>query len=201
MKKLGLLLLPILAITLLLGGNAFAQSDVYQVTYYSNANTTGAPDGALRMTNTGATVAAGVSQNLYAAIYVFDDSEELQECCSCVITPDGLLSESVDKNLTANTVTGIKPTRGVIKVIAATDSNPPTVLAHGLAGWMTQIQGSQVNLTTSKWSGPFVANQSPLTQSALTAAEFSVLTSICQYAVILGSGGGVCSCTPEDHDF
>ena len=49
MKKLGLLLLPILAITLMLGGNAFAQNvgdnSVYFVTYYSNANTSGAPDG------------------------------------------------------------------------------------------------------------------------------------------------------------
>ena len=202
MKKLGLFLLPILAITLLLGGHAFAD-DTYQVTYYSNANTTGAPDGTLRITNTGATVANGVSQSLYAAIYVFDDSEELQECCSCVVTPDGLLSESVNKELTANTVTTIKPTRGVIEVIGTTSSNPASIagLAHGLAGWMTQIQGSQINLTTSKWSAPFVINQSPLTQSTLTAAELIELTSTCGYAMVLGSGGGVCSCTPEDHDF
>ena len=202
MKKLGLLLLPILAITLLLGGNAFAD-DAYQVTYYSNANTTGAPDGTLRITNTGATVANGVSQNLYAAIYVFDDSEEMQECCSCVITPDGLLSESVNKELTNNTVTGIKPTRGIIKVIGTTGSNPASItsLAHGLAGWMTQIQGSQINLTTSKWSAPFVINQSPLPPADLSAAELEVLTSTCGYATILGSGRGTCSCTPEDQDF
>jgi len=202
MKKFGLLLLPILAITLLLGVNAFAD-DTYQVTYYSNANTTGAPDGSLRITNTGATVASGVSQNLYAAIYVFDDSEELQECCSCVVTPDGLLSESVDKQLTANTVTGAKPTRGIIKVIGTTSSNPASItgIAHGLAGWMTQIQGSQVNLTTSKWSGPFSTTQSPLTPSDLSAAELEVLTSTCGFASILGSGRGTCSCTPEDEDF
>ena len=57
MKKLGLLLLPILAITLMLGGNAFAQSvgdwSDYFVTYYSNANTSGAPDGTLRIVNDG----------------------------------------------------------------------------------------------------------------------------------------------------
>jgi hypothetical protein len=202
MKKLGLLLLPILAITLLLGGNAFAD-DTYQVTYYSNANTTGAPDGTLRVTNTGATVVSGVSVNLYTAIYVFDDSEELQECCSCVVTPDGLLSESVNKELTNNTVTGIKPTRGIIKVIGTTSPDPSNItsIAHGLAGWMTQIQGSQVTLATSKWSGPFTISQSPLTQSTLSAAELSVLNSTCGYAIILGSGRGTCSCTPEDQDF
>ena len=57
MKKLGLLLLPILAITLMLGSNAFAQNvgdnSVYFVTYYSNANTSGAPDGTLRIINDG----------------------------------------------------------------------------------------------------------------------------------------------------
>src|ERR1017187_8145440 len=62
--------------------------------------------------------------DLYANIYVFDDSEELTECCSCLVTPDGLLSESVNKNLTANPITGIKPTRGVIKVISDPDGDP-----------------------------------------------------------------------------
>ena len=94
MKKLGLLLLPILAITLMLGGNAFAQnvgdSSYYFVTYFSNANTTGAPDGTLRVINDGAeaTMAPEGVENgtLWAAIYVFDDSQELRSCCACVIT-------------------------------------------------------------------------------------------------------------------
>src|SRR5271168_2623972 len=169
MKKLGMLMLPILAISLLLGTNAFAD-DTYQVTYYSNANTVGAQDGTLRIAHTGAQVAGGVAQNLYAAIYVFDDSQEMQECCACQISPDGLLSESVDQELTANTVTGIKPTRGVIKVIGTTGSDPTNItgLAHGLDGWMTQIQGTTVNLATSTWKGPFTVNQSELIQSSLS---------------------------------
>ena len=110
MQKLGLLLLPILAITLMLGGNAFATgieggdySD-YFVTYYSNANTSGAPDGTLRIVNDGdyATTAPG----LWAAIYVFDDSQEMRSCCACYVSADGLLSESVNKELTANEFTG-----------------------------------------------------------------------------------------------
>src|ERR1035441_9407135 len=54
MKRLGLLLL---AITLMLAGNAFAQNvgdnSVYFVTYYSNANTAGAPDAVVRIVNDG----------------------------------------------------------------------------------------------------------------------------------------------------
>ncbi|MGA2360331.1 MAG: hypothetical protein ABSF66_15120 [Terriglobales bacterium] len=122
MKKLGLLLLPILAITLMLGGSAFAQggdNSVYFVTYYSNANTTGAPDGTLRIVNDGdqsTTDYEGVENNpLWADIYVFDDSQELRSCCSCKITSDGLLSESVNKELTADEFTGRgQIARGVI---------------------------------------------------------------------------------------
>jgi len=58
MKKLGLLLFPLLAITLMLGGNAFATGvevdpSVYFVTYYSNAHTVGAPDATVRIINDG----------------------------------------------------------------------------------------------------------------------------------------------------
>ena len=98
---------------MLLGGNAFAQkkplgaNSYYLVTYYPNANTTGAPDGMLRIVNDGYAPTEGVaSGNLSADIYVFDDSQELQECCSCLISADGGLSESVDKNLTANELPG-----------------------------------------------------------------------------------------------
>ncbi len=62
MKKLGLSLFPILAIALMLGiasGSALAQNvgdnSVYFTTYYSNANTTGAPDGTVRIINDGDT--------------------------------------------------------------------------------------------------------------------------------------------------
>ena len=71
------ILFPMLAIALMLGGSALAQNigdnSVYFTTYYSNANTTGAPDGTVRIINDGDT-----RGDLYAAIYVFDDSEELQ---------------------------------------------------------------------------------------------------------------------------
>ena len=158
MKKLGLLLLPILAITLMLGGNAFAQnvgdSSVYFVTYYSNANTTGAPDGTLRIVNDGAeaTMAPEGVENgtLWAAIYVFDDSQEMRSCCACLITSDGLLSESVNKELTANEFTGRgEMARGVIKVISSVNNDPTDPSpAPGLRGWMTHIQATTTTFTT-----------------------------------------------------
>ena len=52
MKKLGIVLF-MLALALMLGGNALAQTvgdnSVYFVSYYSNANTVGAPDAVVRV--------------------------------------------------------------------------------------------------------------------------------------------------------
>ena len=115
MKRAGSLLFSVLAISLMLGiasGNALAQGDnsVYFVTYYSNARTAGAPSAVLRLINDGdksTTSTEGVPNgNLWASIYVFDDSQEFQECCSCEVTPDGLTSEWINTELLANSLTG-----------------------------------------------------------------------------------------------
>jgi len=204
MKKLGYLL-PILVIALMLGGTAFAQdpgdSSYYFVTYYSNANTSGAPDGTLRIINDGdysTTEVEGVPNgNLSADIYVFDDSQELQECCSCLVSPDGLLSESVNKELTANELTGRAETsRGVIKVIGDRYPGDPTDPAEiaGLRGFMTHIQAGATKTA-------FAITETPLADSNLSSAEAEALGQLCSFAITLGSGFGTCSCTPEDHDF
>jgi hypothetical protein len=197
MKKSAHVLFGILAIALLLGGSAFAD-DTYLVAYYSNANTANAPEGTLRFTNTGATVAAGVAQPLNANIYVFDDTEEIQECCSCQVSPDGLLSESVNQQLTASNLLHTKLTVGVIKIVVSTGTPDPTnvtSIAHGMAGWITQPQVLP--------TGQFATTQSALWQSALTAAELSALTSSCLNVQTLGNGTGrgTCGCSKEGKDF
>jgi|SRR5271166_935932 len=194
MKKLGLLML-LMAIAMMLGGTALAQGDnsYYFTTYFSNANTANAPDATLRVINDGYTGA-----NLYAEIYVLDDSEELTECCSCVVTPDGLLSESVNKNLTANPLTGLKPTRGVIKVFSSPDDNPfdletpnenePTA---GLRAWATHVQ---------KLTSGFAVTETLLADSNdPTDIEEDLLGALCYYSRQLS--GKPCTCTPEDQDF
>src|ERR1035438_9166394 len=187
MKKPGFLLL-LVGFAMMLGGTAMAQDlDFYFTTYFSNANTAGAPDATVRIVNDG-----GSGGNLYADIYVFDDSEELTECCSCPITPDGLLSESVNKNLTANPITGIKPTRGVIKVIASPNNDATAIgtLSTGLTGWSTHVQ---------KLSSGFLLTEASMHPMSLSADEFSLLQSLCLFDKRLS--GQPCTCTPEDSDF
>jgi hypothetical protein len=214
-----LLLLPILAITLLLGGNAFAQNvgdnSVYFVTYYSNANTAGAPDGTLRIINDGdnATIPSGEgveNGTLWAAIYVFDDSQELRSCCACQITADGLLSESVNKELTVNEFTGRgEMTRGVIKVISSRSSDPTAPIPDpGLRGWATHIEATTTTFPSgpgapvnAKEAGPWFTTETALSDSNLTALEEGNLGTLCSYGLTIGSGYGLCPCTLEYYEF
>jgi len=192
MKKAALFLFAVAAIALMFSGSALAQGDnsVYFVTYYAN-NVSGAPDGTVRFINDGDT-----GSTLWADIYVFDDSQELQACGSCWISPDGILSEDVKTELTNNPVTGRIPTRGVIKVISDADGNAnapsPT---PGLRGWATHIQRATAT------SGAYATTETAVADSNLTASEESLLGNLCYYAGLLGSGQGTVTCTPEDHDF
>jgi hypothetical protein len=192
MKKISGLMFVVVAIALMFSGNAFAQGDnsVYFVTYYSN-NASGAPDGTLRFINDGDT-----GNTLYAAIYVFDDSQELQACGACPITPDGLLSEDVKTELTNNTLTGRVPTRGVIKTISSCNPSPTDVSTMaGLRGWATHIQRATAT------SGAYATTEAAVADSNLSEGEVSLLENLCYYAGLLGSGQGTITCTAEDHDF
>ena len=197
MKKLGLLLLTV---TLILGGMAVAQDNsVFFTTYYSNANTSGAPDATVRIVNDGNT-----DGNLYADIYVLDDSQELQECCGCVVSKDGLLSESVDSNLTANSLTAKTNTRGVIKIFS--DANPTGWAAVGAVSSKAGLRVSATHVQAA-YGGTYALTETNGNDANLGSVEKALLPEECGFIVGtedeagLGSGRGTCSCTPEDWDF
>jgi hypothetical protein len=213
MKKFGLLLL-LMVVAVMLGGTALAQdTDSYFTTYYSgNIPTAGAttPDGTVRVIND------GFAGNLYANFFVLDDSEELTQCCSCEVTPDGLLSESVHFNLTTNPIRGILNTRGVIKVIAGsafgppavpfntTAINPPIVVSAGLHVWATHVQGTKVTLSaglpvTPVVAGPWFVTETLAADSNLVMGEQTILQDMCYFDFLLS--GKPCTCQPEDYDF
>jgi hypothetical protein len=193
MKRVGLFMFAVVAIALMFSGNALAQGDnsVYFVTYYAN-NVSGAPDGTVRFINDGDT-----NGTLWANIYVFDDSQELQACGSCPITPDGLLSEDIKTQLTNNPLTGRVPSRGVIKVVSDSDGVPTSLVpTAGLRGWATHIQSA-----ANKGAGPFSTTETAVADSNLSTGEQSLLQNLCYYAGLLGSGQGTITCSLEDHDF
>jgi hypothetical protein len=202
MKKVVCTLLPILVIALAFGAvSAMAQNapdDVYALGYFSGANTTGNPDTTVRVINDGS---AGEA-DLCAAFYVFDNSQELQSCCSCPVTADGIISESVNKNLLGNVLTAAVNKAGVLKVLStATAKSGPSecsasaqyagAVTPGIRGWITHIQAGKTAATPS-------ITESQLTDSNYTTLEASDLETECQFLIRLGSGHGVCSCTLED---
>jgi len=183
------------ALILALGSTtAVAQSgfdDVYAVSHFSNAHVTGAPDGVLRLVNDGSVSDASPAGDLCASVYVFDSNEELNECCSCKITPNGILSLSVNKNLTSNTLTGVTPARGVIKDVSSLpvagkcDATAQTQ-QQGIRGWITHPQ---------KGTGTgFGLTEEELMDSFLSTAEANDLAEDCKVLIELGTGHGICSC-------
>jgi hypothetical protein len=195
MNRLGCTLLSLLAISFVFGvGTATAQDNVYDVGYFTNANAAGAPSAHLRLTNDGAYNADDTTQPLCANIYVFDTNEEMQECCSCLVTPNGYLDLSVNSNLLGNILDhGTKPTRGIIKEVS---SEVPFICTptgvdpyDGIKGWLTHVQKGAT-------AGTFSLTETPLTDSYLSATELVVnLAETCGFVQSLGTGTGVCSCT------
>ena len=186
MKKAVYTMLPALAIALVFvvtSRTAYAQDYPFALSYFSNAHTSGAPDGVLRIVNDGNT-----GGWLYSNIYVFDNTEEMLECCSCGVSPNGLLTLSVNNNLTSNPLTGRIPARGVIKTVSSTTSDPTHVtIRAGQREWLTHIQRGV--------SPAFGITETTMTDSTLGASEFSTLQADCSFAIVLGSGQGVCSCS------
>jgi hypothetical protein len=180
------------ALILALGSTtAVAQDLPYALSYFSNAHTTAAPDAALRLVNDGFVSDASPAGDLCASIYVFDSTEEMNECCSCPVTPNGILSLSVNTNLTSNTLTGATPTRGVVKVISSSPTVggciPQFVVQQiGIRGWITHIQ---------KGTGTgFSQTEEELTDSNDSFPEAIDLAEDCEVLRELGSGRGICSC-------
>ena len=163
--------------------------DTFKVNYFANANTTGCLDGTLRITNVGTQVGskADPSGNLCALIYVFDPQQELSECCGCKITPDGLLTLSVDNDLTSNTLTNIPLVTGDVKIVSSTSCSPTKpVPATGIRAWMTHVQNFAVGF-------PF-QTETESSDSNLSLGELNGLAARCSALRLDGSGHGICSC-------
>ncbi len=171
--------------TLALSAAAFAD-DTFQIKYAANLNI---GDSFVDFTNSGATVANGVSQNLCINLYTFDPQEELIACCSCTVTPNGLESVSV-KSLISNPLTPAIPTAVVVKAVASTgacNASSVTAVAHGLLAW-----GTTLHQNTSIAAPTFSVTETPFAQATLTAAELTHITSYCGFIQGDGTGFGLC---------
>jgi uncharacterized repeat protein (TIGR01451 family) len=154
---------------------------VFEVSYASNLNI---GDSTVNLTNAGTQNAESICVNVYA----FDASEEPVACCSCLITPDGIDTLSVVKNV----LTTVIPPSAFVELLASTpvagtcDAASPTAnsLALGMRSWGTHLQSNgQVTETT-------------FSASTLSAPELTTLTTDCKAVELLLGGERQCGSCP-----
>jgi hypothetical protein len=174
----------------------------FQVRYAANLN---AGESYIDIVNDGANGAAllgpgfgSAAGNICVNVYAFSPDEQLISCCSCLVTPDGLVHLGVNADLTSKTLTGVIPTSVVVKLLttlagtggagtsctnsAATATVPG--LAIGTVAWGTTLhpQGA-TNITT----------ETSFTPANLTTDELASITGRCGAILGNGSGFGICN--------
>ncbi len=191
---------------------AFAQPNItvdtpYQVRYASNLNV---GDSVINITNSGARgagLAAGTSAGTTGAIcvnvYAFSPDEQMISCCSCPVTPNGLVSLSARQDLISNTLTPAVPTSIVVKLLAtvpvggscSSSAANPGQLTSGMLAWGTTVHagaaaGSAAVVTETAFS---TATLSGAAEGAFVGiGELERLRSLCNFINANGSGFGIC---------
>jgi hypothetical protein len=205
MKKL-LVLLALVALAAIPSLAQYPAAAPYLVDYFANnPGPGGQADQLVRLVNVGefGTPLSSPVGDICANVYVFDANQEMVACCSCRVTPNGLLSISVANSLTNNPVTSVVPVSGDIKIIStlASGSTPCTPLTYNggvapsLVGWASHIETSGGTA-----AGTFITVAELLgwyrvpTADGANASEADFLPQACQFARYLGSGKGTCGC-------
>jgi trimeric autotransporter adhesin len=156
------------------------------VSYFSRVNSVNAGiDGTVQLTNPGLT-------SLCAMVYVFDQNQELNECCGCPISHNGMRTLSLLKDLTANTLTGKKPRAGEIKVVPSDPAQNPQCdpVASAPTG---EILAWGMNAQV-----PGATTETEYAMVPLSDGEETILVNLCSFVKQLGGGHGICSCGSGD---
>jgi hypothetical protein len=198
--------------TLVVAMVAFAQNPItadspFQVRYATNL---AFGESYVNVVNTGANGApllgpgfGGASGNICVNVYTFSPDEQLVSCCSCLVTPNGVINFGVNRDLIKKTLTGVIPTSVTIKLLASLAGPGGTgtscansaatvttaTLVGGMAAWGTTLHAGQV-------TGTFDTTETAFTPSTLSTPELNSIGGRC--AAILGNGStyGVCP-TPQ----
>jgi len=166
---------------------SYTFGDTYKVDYFDNVGA--ANDGKLRLENGGTSRA-----DLCAAIFVNDSVQELSECCTCLVSVNGLRKLSVKNDLTANPLTGVQVTSGSIQIISSAVLSSggcpvfPSIIypEAGIRAWSTHVQDSgQVT-------------EAPSQDAILSTSAFQYLENTCGVIQKIGAGHGLCTCGSGD---
>jgi len=225
-KYVRVLLLAVLALPI----TAFAQQacgttgmpgpcpeDSFQVTYASNLPgfigpifSLGLGASLINATNSGANASTSgplgfTGGNICMNLYVFDPGEEELTCCSCMVTPNALVSTDVG-SLINSAITTEGPTSAIVKVLATsadglsscadsaenvTSTSPGTTnnLVSGLRAWSTTLH----TMNAAPGGTPFgVEKEFAHAGDTLSQGELNRMVNYCAFIIANGSGHGLC---------
>ena len=188
---------------------AFAQPNAtvdsqYQVRYIANLNL---GDSVINITNTGARgagLAAGTTAATTGAIcvnvYAFSPDEQMISCCSCPVTPNGLVSLSARRDLVNNTLTPAVPTAFVVKLLASVPTVGGSCSGSAAAPILLPLPAASGMLAfgTTVHAGAAAGSEAAITETqflpaTLSAGEANRLQQLCTFINANGSGFGICS--------
>jgi hypothetical protein len=159
----------------------------------------------VNITNTGAfgaSLQSGTSGSVPGSIcvnaYAFSPDEQIVDCCSCPVTPDGLVSLSGRGDLTSNSLIRGVQTSLVVKLLATipiggTCTNSAlgvttASLAPGMAAW-----GATLHSNSATAGRQFDLTEKAFVPSNLSVGELGRLNNTCNLLVAQGSGFGICN--------
>jgi hypothetical protein len=196
------------------GSALFGYYDISEETGYGEYGT-GVGDSILRLINPSgnASRAFGRVTNQCAMIYVFDDDEEMGECCGCPVTPSQLATFSFRKNLISNWSAAHNDTgNGAIAIRSAVINdngcqsfNFPGTLSPACNGGCDPTIGynDEPTLLGSITHVQQIDSLSTVTEVSLFGdgpgdpTNNTYLISQCSALVGNGSGAGICNCPAE----
>lgn len=192
----------LVALVLAIAASAQITADSpFQVRYAANL---AAGESFINISNTGANGApllgpgyGGAAGNICVNVYAFSPDEQLISCCSCLVTPNGLVNLGVTRDLTVKTLTGVVPTSVMVKLvstIAGTGGTGTTctnsaaavtrpALATGMVAWGTTLHAA---------NGGFATTETAFTPATLSDGELASISGRCASILGNGSGFGIC---------
>jgi hypothetical protein len=195
--------------TLVLAMAAFAQPNAtsdtpFQIGYAANLQF---GESYINITNSGANGApllgpgfGGAVGNICVNVYAFSPDEQLISCCSCLVTPNGLVNLGVNRDLTVKTLTGVIPTSVVVKLVSTLTGPGGTgtsctnsaaalgtaTIVSGLVAWRTTLHPAAV-------AGTFATVETAFRPATLSAGEIASISGRCASILGNGSGFGICA--------
>jgi hypothetical protein len=173
--------------------------DPFQISYAANLSV---GDSFVDITNVGtlgASLQSGTTASITGAIcanvYAFTPDEQMVSCCSCPVTPNGLVSLSAQNDLASNTLTPAIPTALVVKVLAtlpvggSCNNSAAMVTTATLANGIKSF-GTTIHATPA--AGTYGVTEKPFSAATLSAGELTRIGSLCNFIIANGSGFGIC---------